>query len=147
MDAPTYAGADGGAFDLGTSIDTDAVDGVELAAADTPNRANANLKTDYTNNTSTELFKAMGTSGANNNVGSLTVDAAGDKFYIMAYDTDDQGLYIYHANSAAVVSDTSITENEVTFVAFIDAVADDTIGSTDDSDFVMFDLTTIDSTY
>jgi len=147
VDAPTYAGADGGAFDLGTSIDTDAVDGVELAAADTPNRANANLKTDYTNNTSTELFKAMATSGANNNVGSLTVDAAGDKFYIMAYDTDDQGLYIYHANSAAVVSDTSITENEVTFVAFIDAVADDTIGSTDDSDFVMFDLTTIDSTY
>jgi hypothetical protein len=65
----------------------------------------------------------------------------------MAYDDEDQGLYIYHANSAAVVSDTSITENEVTFVAFIDAVADDTIGSTDDSDFKMFDLTTIDSSY
>ena len=147
VDAPTYAGADGGAFDWATSIDTDAVDGVELAVADTPNTANANLKTDYTNNTSTELFKAMATSGANNNVGSITVDAAGDKFYIMAYDDEDQGLYIYHANSAAVVSDTSITENEVTFVAFIDAVADDTIGSTDDSDFKMFDLTTIDSAY
>ena len=147
VDAPTYTGADAGAFDWATSIDTDAVDGVELAVADTPNTANANLKTDYTNNTSTELFKAIATSGANNNVGSITVDAAGDKFYIMAYDDEDQGLYIYHANSAAVVSDTSVTENEVTFVAFIDAVADDTIGATDDSDFKMFDLTTIDSSY
>ena len=123
VDAPTYAGADEGAFSL-TTLDTDAIDAVELAAVDTPNRGNANLKTDYTNNTSTELFKAMATSGASINVGSLTVDAAGDKFYIMAYDTNDQGLYIYHANSAAVVSDTSITENEVTFVAFIDGVAD-----------------------
>ena len=146
VDAPTYAGADEGAFSL-TTLDTDAIDAVELAAADTPNRGNANLKTDYTNNTSTELFKAMATSGASNNVGSLTVDAAGDKFYIMAYDTNDQGLYIYHANSAAVVSDTSITENEVTFVAFIDGVADDTVGSTDDTDFLMLDLTTIDSAY
>jgi Ca2+-binding RTX toxin-like protein len=43
VDAPTYAGADEGAFDLATTIDTDAVDGVELAAVDTPNRASANF--------------------------------------------------------------------------------------------------------
>jgi hypothetical protein len=147
VDAPTYAGADEGAFSL-TTLDTDAIDAVELAAVDTPNRANADLKLDYTNNTSVELFKAMATLGSGNNVGSLTVDAAGDKFYIMAYDNStDQGLYIYHANSAAVVSDTSITPNEVTFVAFIDAVADDTVGATNDNDFKMLDLTTIDSTY
>ena len=54
-------------------------------------------------------------------------------------------VYIFITLTQLLVSDTSITENEVTFVAFIDAVADDTIGSTDDSDFVMFDLTTIDS--
>ncbi|MDA8893285.1 hypothetical protein N9I86_06220, partial [Hyphomicrobiales bacterium] len=145
VDSGTYAGADEGEFDTGA--DTDAVDGVEFAAVDTPNRANANLLTDYTNNTSIELFKALATSGANNNIGSIAVDTAGDKFYLMAYDADDQGLYIYHADSAAVVNDASITVNEVTFVAFIDAVADDQIGTTDDSDFLMFDFTTIDAAY
>ena len=91
------------------------------------------------------------TAGATNNVGSITVDAAGDKFYIFAYDdataSGDAGLYIYHANSAAVVNDASITENEVTFVAFIDDVTADVMESGDPDGIVMFDLTTIDSTY
>ena len=145
-----YTGADAGAYDW-TGIDTDAVDFVEVVVASTPNTANGTLLEDYTNNNAEQLFIAMATSGANNNVGSLTVDAAGDKFYIVAYDdtTDSgaQGMYIYHANSAAVVNDASITVNEVTFVGYIDGVADDAVEHDDADDLVMLDLTTIDSSY
>ena len=145
-----YTGADAGAYDW-TGIDTDAVDFVEVVVASTPNTANGTLLEDYTNNNAEQLFIAMATSGANNNVGSLTVDAAGDKFYIVAYDdtTDSgaQGMYIYHANSEAVVNDASITVNEVTFVGYIDGVADDAVEHDDADDLVMLDLTTIDSSY
>ena len=146
-----YTGADGGAYDW-SALDTGNIDVVVLPVASTPNTDDGTLYEDYTSGGASQLFIAMAAAGAaTDNVGSLTVDTAGDKFYIMAYDdaTDsgDQGLYIYHANSAAVVSDTSVTENEVTFVAFIDGVADDTIESTDADGIVMFDLTTIDSAY
>jgi len=145
-----YTGADAGAYDW-TGIDTDAVDFVEVIVASTPNTANGTLLEDYTNANAEQLFIAMATAGANNNVGSITVDAAGDKFYIVAYDdTTDSGaqaMYIYHANSAAVVNDASITVNEVTFVGYIAGVADDVIEHADADDLVMLDLTTIDSAY
>ncbi|MAZ80021.1 MAG: hypothetical protein CMD72_04675, partial [Gammaproteobacteria bacterium] len=146
-----YTGADGGAYDW-SGLDTAAVDVVVLPVASTPNTDDGTLFEDYGTGKAANLFTAMAAAGAaTDNVGSITVDTAGDKFFIFAYDdaTDsgDQGMYIYHANSAAVVSDTSITENEVTFVAFIDGVADDTVEPADTDGIVMFDLTTIDSTY
>ena len=145
-----YTGADEGAYSW-TSLDTGNVDFIELEIEALPNIDRAELIADYTSGNATELFIAMATDNAGHNVGSITVDTAGDKFYIFAYDdgasSGDQGLYIYHANSSAVVADTSITENEVTFVAFIDDVADDTVEDDDADGIIMFDLTTIDSAY
>ena len=146
-----YTGADGGAYDW-SGLDTAAVDVVVLPVASTPNTDDGTLFEDYGTGGAANLFTAMAAAGAaTDNVGSITVDTAGDKFFIFAYDdavdSGDQGLYIYHANSAAVVSDTSITENEVTFVAFIDGVADDLVEPADTDGIIMFDLTTIDSTY
>tara|TARA_B100000674_G_scaffold138026_1_gene107682 strand:+ start:224 stop:5710 length:5487 start_codon:yes stop_codon:yes gene_type:complete len=145
-----YTGADEGAYSW-TALDTGNVDFIELEIEALPNIDRAELISDYSSGGATELFIAMATDNAGHNVGSITVDTAGDKFYIFAYDdgasSGDQGLYIYHANSSAVVADTSITVNEVTFVAFIDDVADDTVEDDDADGIIMFDLTTIDSAY
>tara|TARA_A100000164_G_scaffold188204_1_gene167037 strand:- start:25200 stop:31388 length:6189 start_codon:yes stop_codon:yes gene_type:complete len=145
-----YTGADEGAYSW-TALDTGNVDFIELEIEALPNIDRAELITDYSTGKATELFIGMATDNAGHNVGSITVDTAGDKFYIFAYDdgasSGDQGLYIYHANSSAVVSDTSITVNEVTFVAFIDDVADDLVEDDDADGIIMFDLTTIDSAY
>jgi Ca2+-binding RTX toxin-like protein len=140
--------ADDGAYDFTIGMaNTNTIDVVELdeAGSKLPNQANAALLGDYTNNNATQLFKAMANAGANNNIGSITVDNAGDKFYIVAYDDDDQGAHIYYANSAAVLSDTSITVGEVQYVAFIDAAVDDTF--VQGALLKMFDFTTINSGY
>ena len=91
------------------------------------------------------MFKGLANAGANNNIGSITVDNAGDKFYIVAYDDDDQGAHIYYANSAAVLSDTSITVNEVQYIAFIDGAVDDVFAQ--GATLKMFDFTTLNSGY
>ena len=54
-------------------------------------------------------------------------------------------MYIYHADSAKVINDASITVNEVTLVAFVDAVADDALAA--GNTYKMYDLTNADSAY
>jgi len=144
MDAATPA--DDAAYDFSAGVDTAAVDIIEVDIADAANTANGNLFTDYTNDTAIELFKILAAAGGNNNVGSLTVDNAGDQFYIMAYDDETQGAYLYHANSAAVLSDTSVTVNEVDFIAFFVAAADDVLGTTG-ATVLALDFTTINAAY
>ena len=90
--------------------------------------------------------------GANATAGiaSFTGDTAGDKFFLIAYDDGsgtggDAGAYIYHVNSAAVISDTSATVNEVKLIAFIDGVADDAFAQ--NAVNLTVDLTDFDSAY
>ena len=91
----------------------------------------------------------MAASGQTAGIGSITVDTAGDKFFLIAYDdatsSGDAGAYIYHVNSAAVISDTSATVNEVKLIAFIDGVADDAFAQNAVNATV--DLTDFDSAY
>ena len=144
----TDAVANGAAYDFTAntgSVATTTLDVANLDAADTPNRGNANLATDITGGNGAQLFIAMATLNQNEGIGSITVTAAGDEFYIAAYDTNDQGLYIYHADSAKVINDASITVNEVTLVAFVDAVADDALAA--GNTYKMYDLTNADSAY
>ena len=144
----TDAVANGGAYDFtinATSAATTTFDVTNLDIADLPNIDNANLKTDLTGGNGAQLFIAMASSGQNEGIGSITVSAAGDEFYISAYDDNDQGMYIYHADSAKVINDASITVNEVTLVAFVDAVADDALAA--GNTYKMYDLTNADSAY
>ena len=101
----TDAVNNGDAYDVTAntgSVATTTLDVANLDAADTPNRGNANLATDITGGNGAQLFIAMATSGQNEGIGSITVTAAGDEFYIAAYDTNDQGLYIYHADLSLI---------------------------------------------
>tara|TARA_B100001540_G_scaffold315476_1_gene342831 strand:- start:20840 stop:26995 length:6156 start_codon:yes stop_codon:yes gene_type:complete len=144
----TDAVANGAAYDFTAntgSVSTSTIDIANLDVADTPNTANANLHDDVSTGGAAALFVAMATSGQNEGIGSITVTTAGDKFYISAYDDGTQSMYIYHANSAAVISDTSITVNEVTLVAVVDGVADDALAA--GATYKMIDLTTYDSAY
>ena len=138
--------ADDAAYDFSAGIDTAAVDIVEVDIADGANTANADLFDDYTNGDAVELFKMLAAVGANNNIGSITVDNAGDQFYIVAYDDDTQGMHLYHANSAAVLSDTSVTINEMDYVAFFVAAADEVLAATG-ATVLTFDFTTINAAY
>jgi hypothetical protein len=131
-------------FTIGMA-DTGTIDVVELEAADTNNRDGGDLFTDYTNDTAIELFKIMAVDNGTN-IGSITVDTAGDQFYIVAYDTNTQGAHLYHANSAAVLSDTSVTINEMDYVAFFVAAADDVLAATG-ATVLTFDFTTINAAY
>ena len=96
---------------------------------------------DFRNHTKSNYFLTL--------IGSITVDTAGDKFFLIAYDdatsSGDAGAYIYHVNSAAVISDTSATVNEVKLIAFIDGVADDAFAQNAVNATV--DLTDFDSAY
>ena len=80
---------------------------------------------------------------ATDTISSITVSTAGDKFYAVAYDNGD--AYIYFLDSAKVISDTSVTVNEVELVAFIDTVTADAFAS--DANTAMRDLTDLDATY
>ena len=118
---PTQNIADGGAQTITTN--TAQFDILEIAAADTPSIGNVTLEDDkVASSNGTALFKALvaDNSDATDTIASITVNTAGDKFYAIAYDNGD--AYIYHMDSAKVVSDTSITVNEVELVAFIDTV-------------------------
>ena len=143
------AAGNGTAYDFTDGMNnTNTIDVVELDAGGSkqPNVANASLIADYTNDNAVELFKSLAVSGAGNNISGITVDNAGDKFYILAHDTDvNAGTHLYFANSAAVVSDTTITVNEVTYVAFFDGAIADAFAA--GATLKMLDFTTIDSTY
>jgi len=141
---PTQNIADGGAQTITTN--TAQFDILEIAAADTPSIGNVDLEDDkVASSNGTALFKALvaDNSDATDTIASITVNTAGDKFYAIAYDNGD--AYIYHMDSAAVVSDTSITANEVELVAFIDTVTADAFAS--DAVNAVYDLTDADSSY
>ena len=101
---------------------------------------------DYTNGNAAALFGGLTTNIANTIASGITVDNAGDKFFIVAYETGgtDAGAHLYWADSAAVVSDTTVTVNEVQYVAFIDGMADDGL---DNNEFVMASITDDVATY
>jgi len=141
---PTQNIADGGAQTITTN--TAQFDILEIAAADTPSIGNVTLEDDkVASSNGTALFKALveDNGDATDTIASITVNTAGDKFYAIAYDNGD--AYIYHMDSAKVVSDTSITVNEVELVAFIDTVTADAFAS--DAVNAVTDLTDLDSSY
>tara|TARA_S200000501_G_scaffold377852_1_gene437786 strand:- start:1808 stop:6319 length:4512 start_codon:yes stop_codon:yes gene_type:complete len=141
---PTQDISDGGAQTITTN--TAQFDILEIAAADTPSIGNVTLEDDKASSSNgTALFKALvaDNSDATDTIASITVNTAGDKFYAIAYDNSD--AYIYHLDSAKVVSDTSITANEVELVAFIDTVTADAFAA--DAVNAVYDLTDADSSY
>jgi len=141
---------DGSAADniAGAAFDEFAEDG-DTAAADVffalvATLANSNasdLYDDYTNKNAEALLEAMTSAIDDGGLASgITVDNAGDKFFVIAYEDDgaDVGAHLYWVNSAAVVSDTIATLNEIFYVAFFDAVADDAL---DNGELVMRSIT------
>ena len=99
----------------------------ELAAAQLANVANADAGANGEG-----LFKAIAAVGANNEVNGITVDTAGDKFYILAY--DNSNAYLWAADSGA---DTTIAKTEVNLIATFDATAAIAVGAFDTTDFVL----------
>ncbi|MAZ80113.1 MAG: hypothetical protein CMD72_05155, partial [Gammaproteobacteria bacterium] len=138
--------ADGGAYSFIAAIASNAADLFEIEAADSDSIDQVDLEDDkVASSNGTALFKALvdDLGDGTDTIASITVTTAGDKFYAVAYDNGD--AYIYFLDSAKVVSDTSITANEVELVAFIDTVAADAFAS--DANTAMRDLTDLDATY
>ena len=120
---PAGDNADGAAYDVAANnLDTAAFDILELSnTISQTNAANSDLYEDYTNENAAALFESLTTAIDGQIISGITVDNAGDKFFILAYEADGStdGAHLYHANSAAVVNDTLITLNEVSYVAYI----------------------------
>jgi hypothetical protein len=120
---PAGDNGDGAAYDVAANnLDTAAFDVLELSnTISQTNAANSDLYEDYTNENAAALFESLTTATDGFIISGITVDNAGDKFFILAYEADGStdGAHLYHANSAAVVNDTLITLNEVTYVAYI----------------------------
>jgi len=116
-EATAAANANGAAYDLAAALTT-ATTGLDLVTLDTAvlaNIANADLSeaTD-----GTELLKALVTAGAGNTADAITVDAAGDDFYLAVDDGTDGYLYIVSETSG----DTEAAASEITLVGtFTDA--------------------------
>ncbi len=119
--------ADNMALDITSDVDTGAIDILELATAQLANVANADAGANGEG-----LFKAIAAVGANNEVNGITVDTAGDKFYILAY--DNSNAYLWAADSGA---DTTIAKTEVNLIATFDATAAIAVGAFDTTDFVL----------
>jgi hypothetical protein len=119
--------ADGMALDISGDVDTDAIDILELATGQLANVANADAGANGEG-----LFKAMAAAGANNEISGITVDTAGDKFYILAY--DNSNAYLWAADSGA---DTTVAKTEVNLIATFDATAAISVGGFDTTDFVL----------
>ena len=127
--------------------DTAATDVFFALVATLANSNASDLYLDYTNNYANNLLEALTTAIDDGGLASgITVDNAGDKFFIIAYEDDgsDVGAHLYWADSAAVVSDTTVTLNEITYVAFFDALADDAL---DNGELVMRSVTDDAATY
>jgi Ca2+-binding RTX toxin-like protein len=138
--------ADGGAYSFVAAIASNAADLFEIEAADSDSIDQVDLEDDkVASSNGTALFKALvdDLGDGTDTIASITVSTAGDKFYAVAYDNGD--AYIYFLDSAKVVSDTSVTANEVELVAFIDTVTADAFAS--DANTAMRDLTDVDATY
>ena len=128
-DGPAGAGADGAAYGVAAAnLDTAAFDVLELSEGTSQtNSANSDLYEDYTNENAAALFESLTTAIDGQIISGITVDNAGDKFFIVAYETDGNtdGAHLYWANSAGVVSDTTITLNEVSYVAYLAGITTD----------------------
>ncbi len=123
----TTGAAENGNVSLVAGTDTDALDILELTAANLPGRGNV---TDLT--TSTILYEALSTAGSNKEVTNIVVDTAGDKFYILAYNNNN--AFLFFADSGA---DENITKAEVNLVATINTTAAIAVGDFVDTDFVL----------
>ena len=82
---------------------------------------------------SEELFKALATAGAGNEIGKIVVNTAADKFYIVAYDNND--AFIYYADAGA--GNTDLVKGEVNYVATISGTGNIAVAGLDATDFVL----------
>ena len=125
--ATAASNANGAAFaQLAAAIDTAAVDLVTLDTTALANVGNADLDAGGTINNGTELLKSLVAAGNGNTATGITVDNAGDKFYILTDDGTDS--YLYLADSGA---DTAITATEIILLADIAGATLDGLTTTD----------------
>jgi Ca2+-binding RTX toxin-like protein len=113
-EAAAAANTNGNAYGLAAllTLNTNAVDLVTLDSTVLTNLTKADLDAAGTINNGTELLKAIVSSGTGNTASGITVDNAGDQFYILTDDGTDS--YLYHANSGA---DTTVSAAEIILVA------------------------------
>jgi hypothetical protein len=125
-EATAALNATGATYDLAAALsaDTNSLDLVTLDTDVLANIANADLDATSTINDGTELLKALVTAGAGNTAGSITIDNAGDKFYILTDDGTDS--YLYFVDSGA---DALITADEIQLVADFDNATIDGIAT------------------
>ena len=114
---------------IGSSTGT--VDIVEFTAL--PNAANATLGGTEDIADSEELFKALAVAGANKEIGKIVVNAAADKFYIVAYDNNDAFIYFADAGTG----NTDLVKGEVNYVATISGTGNIAVAGLDATDFVL----------
>jgi Ca2+-binding RTX toxin-like protein len=112
-EATAAANSTGATYDLAAALtlNTNAVDLVTLDTAVLANKANANLDAGGTINDGTELLKCLVAAGVGRTASSITVDNAGDEFYILTDDGIDS--YLYYANSGA---NTTVVAAEIQLV-------------------------------
>ena len=125
-EAAAATNVNGAAYDLATALtlNTNAVDLVTLDTAVLANVANANLDAGGTINDGTELLKCLVAAGVGSTASGITVDNAGDEFYILTDDGTDS--YLYYANSGA---DTTVSAAEIQLVFDAAGVALDGINA------------------
>ena len=125
-EATAATNATGATYDLAAALtaDTATLDLVTLDTDVLANIANADLDATSTINDGTELLKALVTAGAGNTAASITLDNAGDKFYILTDDGTDSYLYFVDSGDDALV-----TADEIQLVADFATVAIDGIAS------------------
>ena len=125
-EATAASNASGATYDLAAALsaDTNSVDLVTLDTDVLANIVNADLDAASTINDGTELLKALVTVGGGNTAGSITVDNAGDKFYILTDDGTDS--YLYFIDSGA---DNLVTADEIQLVADFATAAIDGIAT------------------
>ncbi|NCC04703.1 MAG: hypothetical protein EOM37_11830 [Proteobacteria bacterium] len=80
----------------------------------------------------TELFKALG-STATTAATAITAAAAGNKFYLVAY--QDGNAYLYQADASAVSADADVTADEIQLVGVLNGI---TAGTLDAGDFITY---------
>ena len=125
-EATAATNATGATYDLAAALtaDTATLDLVTLDTDVLANIANADLDATGTINDGTELLKALVTAGVGSTASSITVDNAGDKFYILTDDGTDS--YLYFVDSGA---DALITADEIQLVADFDNATIDGIAT------------------
>ena len=113
------------------AVDTDSTSTADIIELNEVQAIAADLTADITNGNSVELFKLLG--DGDGTATTLTVAAATDQFYILAYDGGEAFLYFADANGA--IADAAATPAEVLPIAHFDSAI--TLGAFDGSDFIM----------